>query len=57
MDRLTEALGAKAAGIASSSGQVVEAEVVVGNVVEAETLLGKLDQFDVAPARVAGRRP
>jgi DNA polymerase-1 len=58
MDRLTEALGAKAAGIASPSGQVVEAEVVrVGNVVEAETLLGKLDQFDVAPAwsGVAGR--
>ncbi len=57
LDRLTEALGAKAAGVASTSGQVVEAEVVrVGEVAEAESLLGKLDRFDVAPSRsgVAG---
>jgi DNA polymerase-1 len=58
LDRLHEALGAKAVGTPSSSGQVVEAEVVrVGSVAEAESLLGKLDQFDVAPAwsGVAGR--
>jgi DNA polymerase-1 len=60
LDRLNEALGAKAAGVPSSSGQVVEAEVVrVGGVADAESLLGKLDQFDVAPAwsGVAGRSP
>jgi DNA polymerase-1 len=51
LDRLNEALGAKAAAAVSSGGEVVEAEVVrPANPDEAAALLGGLEALDVAAA-------
>ena len=51
LDRLNEALGAKAAAAMSSGGEVVEAEVVrPASTDEAAALLGGLEALDVAAA-------
>jgi len=51
LDRLNEALGAKAAAAVSSNGEVVEAEVVrPASTDEAAALLGGLEALDVAAA-------